>query len=223
MNYIIFSALATACIHMPILSEEPLPTADLWIEAWWDGIRYSQNYADHRKGIAAYTTAIDLLGEKGSSDHLYLYNERGNLHLKTLNFAAAMKDFSTVIDAKCASPDEYKKALWGRSQAYLALGKIAEFEKECQILDAIAPFMLIEETGEKYSVVKIDEFMTRDPKSIERISKVLIMQKKIGHEDDALLSPSSRVLIKNLSQETASDLTEYPFYKETVTDHKADV
>jgi tetratricopeptide (TPR) repeat protein len=166
-----------------------------WIQCWMTGVELSKNQNDYPEALKAYTAAIKA-DPSQISNHLYLYNERGKLCLKMQEFNQAIQDFSFVLGHNGANREEMLDALWGRGQAYLAMGKTEEFEKDRKQLDALEPFVTTLEDNPDYLIVKMGSHVWRDPQSRERFVKILLTQKKIRTKQDVTFTPSGLAIIK---------------------------
>lgn len=174
----------------------PNPSSNDWIQCWMTAVELSKNSKKHLEAIEAYTAAIKAQDPNSISKHLFLYNERAKLHLKTKNFENAIKDFSIVLNQTDASDEEILDALWGRGQSYLASGKHQEFESDRKRLDALEPFTKLIEENQDYIILKLGSHVWRDTQSHERFVKVLLMQKKIKSQQDVMFTPSGIAIVK---------------------------
>lgn len=167
-----------------------------WIECWMTGVDLSKNHKQYSEALKAYTAAIKAQDSSQNLIYLYLYNERGQLCLKMKEFNQAIQDFSFVLNHSEANKEEIIDALWGRGQAYLALNKIEEFEKDRKQLDTLEPFLTTVEEYPDYLILKLGDHVWRDPQSQERLIKVMLMQKKIKTKQDVILTPSGLAIVK---------------------------
>lgn len=170
-----------------------------WILCWMTAVELSKNPQEYSEAIEAYTAAIKSQDPNFVSKHLYLYNERAQLYLKTKDFNNAVKDFSFVLNQSEASKEEILDALWGRGQSYLASGKQQEFESDRKRLNELEPFTILLEENSNYILFKLGNHVCRDPQSHERLVKVLLMQKKIKFQQDVMFTPSGIAIVRKAS------------------------
>lgn len=170
--------------------------SDDWVGHWMNGIELSREENNYPKAIETYTTAIQATTPNQMAVQLNLINERGNLYFQMLDFTNAIKDFSYVIHQPRASRAQMIEALWGRSKAYLASGKIQEFEKDSRQLEALQPFFEPVAETQDYAILKVDPKLIRNAKSEESFIKMLLMRKEIKSEKDVTFTPSGLIIVK---------------------------
>lgn len=175
---------------------EAAEPSNTWIHAWISALDLSKKRTDYREAIEAYTAAIQVLDEKQLSKRLFLFNERGKLYLKLLDYHRAINDFSYVIENKETSQDEILDALWGRGQAYLAIGKRDEFDRDRLQMDKIEPFATLLEENHEFIILKLGHHSRRDTQNRDRFVKGLLMQGKIKQSNDVVFTESGIAIVK---------------------------
>jgi tetratricopeptide (TPR) repeat protein len=168
------------------------------IHCWLAGVELSKNRNNYPEAFKAYTAAIQAQETLCVPYSLYLYNERGNLALKMQAFDQAIQDFSVVLSHKEVAQEEMMDALWGRGQAYLASGKMQEFERDRKRLDEIEPFVIPLEETQDFIILKLGSHVLRESQSQQRFVKVLLMQRKIKSKQDVIITPSGLAIVKKM-------------------------
>ncbi len=172
-------------------------SSDDWVGYWINGVEFTKDQNSYPKAIETYNTAIRTLTPHQISVQLNLINERGDLYFHMLDYKSAIQDYSFILNHPQANQEQKMQALWGRSKAYLATGKIQEFEKDSQQLEQLESFITpIAETKE-YTIVKMNPYVLRDEQSHKRFIKLLMMRKEIKSEKDVTFTPSGFIIIKN--------------------------
>lgn len=186
--------LAVSLMTGPFLCGEEI--SDEWVGHWINGIEFSKDQNNYPKAIDTYNTAIQKLAPDHIGMQLNLAIERGYVYYQMLDYPNAIKDFSFVINHPKAGEEQKIEALWGRSKAYLASGKIDEFEKDSHELEGLQFFFHpIAETKE-YAILKVNPSLMKDVKAEERFVKILLMRKEIKSEKDVTFTPSGLIIVK---------------------------
>lgn len=107
---------------------------DDWTSHWFLGAQFAKE-REFRKSIDEYTKAINLLQPSVIPNHLYLYNERGDIYFKNQDFQNSIQDFNFVLNTPNIDQEDKANALWGRSRAFLALGGLKDFENDVNNLE----------------------------------------------------------------------------------------
>lgn len=173
--------------------EEPI---DAWLGHWINGVEYAKDPETYPKAIETYSTAIQGLSPNQINVLLNLVNEKGNIFIKMQDYKSAINDFSFVLNHPQASQEQKIEALWGRSKAYLASGKIDDYEKDYQRLQRLESYATPLEETKNYAILKMSPYFFNDPKSEERFIQMLIKNKKIKNKKDVTFTPSGVVIIQ---------------------------
>lgn len=195
MKQINFLFLAICLIAEVFLCAQD-QTSNSWLEDWVNAIELSKDYHTCPRAIENYTSAIQALNPSQAVFLLNLMNERGNLYFKTMEFSNAIKDFSFVLNHSQVNQEQKIEALWGRSKAYLASGKVREFQEDCKQLEQLEASFTPIEDNKDYAIFKLPLYMLREDKGRERFVRVLMIQKEIKSEKDAIFTPSGLVIVK---------------------------
>lgn len=169
---------------------------DNCLESWISAIESSKDHQSYPKAIEYYTSAIQSLDLNQPVVLLNLTHERGNVYLKMLDFNNAIQDFSFILNHPQVSREQKIEALWGRNKAYLAIGKIREFQEDCNQLDKLESSVTMIEDNKNYAIVKLAPYMIQDAKGQERFINLLMMRKEIKSQNDVTFTPSGLVVIK---------------------------
>lgn len=189
--------LAVSLMTGPVLSGEEI--SEEWVGHWINGVEFSKDQNNYPKAIDTYNTAIQKLAPDQAAMQLNLAIERGYVFYQMLDYPSAIKDFSFVINHSKVSEEQKIEALWGRSKAYLASGKIHEFEKDSHELDGLQFFFHpIAETKE-YAILKVNPSLMKDAKAEERFVKILLLRKEIKSDKDVTFTPSGLIIVKKSS------------------------
>lgn len=193
-----FSFLAMCLITKLLLNAKEPSASDDWVGYWINGIEYTKDQQSYPKAVETYTTAIQALTPNQVAVQLNLVNERGDIYFKMLDFNNAIKDFSLVLNHPQVSQEQKIEALWGRSKAYLASGKVKEFEQDSHQLEQLQSSITPLAETEEYTILKVDPYALRDTISKERFIKLLLMRKEIKSEKDVTFTPSGLVIVKKV-------------------------
>lgn len=130
---------------------------------------------------------------------LNLTNEKGNLYLKMLDFRNALKDFSFVLNHPHVNGEQKIEALWNRSKAYLATGKIRDFQHDCNQSEQLEASVISIEDNKDYAIFKIASYMLRDPSTQDKFITLLKIRREIQSEKDVTFTPSGLVIVRKLT------------------------
>jgi tetratricopeptide (TPR) repeat protein len=167
-----------------------------WMSHWFQGAQFAKSH-DFKKSIEEYTKAIDSLDKNNISNHLYLYNERGNAYFNFFDFEHAIQDFDFVFNNQLATQEVKADALWGRSRAYLSLGKPRKFEEDINALEKIEPiYTLSHEEGKEYVVFKLAPRFRMNKDIENSFIKTLLMRHSINSEKDIVFTESGIGILK---------------------------
>ena len=201
MRKTIFLFLAI-CLLTECFSVAQESSSDNWLENWINAVELAKDRQNYPKAIENYTASIQTLDPNPSAILFILLNERGNLYLKSLDFDHAIKDFYFVLNHSESNREQKIEALWGRSKAHIGMGKIREFQNDCEQLEQLEAFATTIEENKNFAIFKLASYILRDPKSQEIFSNLLLAQKEIQTKKDVTFTPSGLVIIrKNSSQE----------------------
>lgn len=99
------------------------------------------------------------------------------------------------------STEQKIEALWRRGPAYLATGKIREFQHDCdQLKELQASIATVIEENKNYAIFKLTPYMLRDAKCQDRFVNILMIRKEIQSEKDVTFTSSGLVFVKKLNK-----------------------
>lgn len=153
-----------AALNLMAASLNGEEVSDEWVNHWINGVEFSKDQNNYPKAIETYTTAIQKLSSDQIAVQLNLVLERGSLYFQTLDYSNAIKDFSIVLNNSQANQEQKIEALWGRSKAYLASGKVTEYEKDSHELEEMQFFFNPIADTKQYAILKVNPALIRDAK-----------------------------------------------------------
>lgn len=167
-----------------------------WLQNWVNAIELSKERENYPKAIENYKSAIQSLSLNQPVILLNLMNERGNLYLKQGDFNDAIKDFSFILNHPQVNREQKIEALWKRSMAYVASGKIKEFQEDANQLEKLEPAVTPLEDNKNYIIYKLAPRMLQDTNSREKFIDMLISRKEIKSENEVTFASSGIVIIR---------------------------
>lgn len=178
---------------------------DKWILNWLKGIEFGEQFGTYQKGVEAYTAALEFVPSSEISFKLHLKNERGGLYSELLDYKNAIQDYSFVIEHPDSTTELMFEALWGRGRAYMAEGEDQKLKQDVKRLEDYEKFVTRLYETKDYCILKMNSYMSTNPKCRKTLQNVLLLRKEIASEKDVVFTPSGLTIIKKVKGEILKD------------------